>query len=400
MPSLTLLSSPADLAALCAAIRAAGVFALDTEFITERHYWPDLGLVQVAVGERLAALDPYAVGDMTPIWDLVADPAVRTVLHALEQEARFCWRATGRLPANVFDVQLAAGLVTDRFPLAYAALVEQVVGARPVQGQTRTDWSRRPLSEAQLRYALEDVRYLLPVAERLESALQERGRLSWLEEETRHLLGAVEESLTTVRWRRLSGIQRLNRRGLAVARAVYLWRDAEAQRRDEPPKRLLRDDLILSLADTRPDTLEALRRLRGLERLSAAEARAVLEAVQHGLAVPREDLPERGGAARGPQPSRMLVLLLEAMLDSTCNEQSLAAALVGGAADLRELVTWCLTGRAPDQVPVLLRGWRATVCGALLEDALAGRITVRVGDPRSDHPLLFRQTAADAPETG
>lgn len=128
-------------------IREAGRFALDTEFVSERTYRPRLALVQLATPDRVAAIDPLAVGDLEAVWSLVADPAVTTIVHGGEQEARFCHLATGRLPAAYIDVQLAAGFVGGRFPMSYANLVQQALGLRPRQGQARTDWLRRPLAD-------------------------------------------------------------------------------------------------------------------------------------------------------------------------------------------------------------------------------------------------------------
>ena len=299
-------------------IREAGRFALDTEFVSERTYRPRLALVQLATPDRVAAIDPLAVGDLEAVWSLVADPAVTTIVHGGEQEARFCHLATGRLPAAYIDVQLAAGFVGGRFPMSYANLVQQALGLRPRQGQARTDWLRRPLADSQLDYALEDVRHLHPLWRRLEQQLADRDRRPWLEEESGRRMASVERDLTEVRWRRVAGAQKLSRRGLGVVRELSLWREAEAERRDQPRAWVLADHLVTAIAESLPHSLDDVRRLRGLDRVKEAHAGALLACVERALALPEDELPPKGRPPRKEAQVRMLGLLLEAVLESHC----------------------------------------------------------------------------------
>ena len=391
----SLLADPAALESLYEEIERAGRFALDTEFVSERTFRPELALIQVATPERVAVIDPIAMPDLRRLWEFVADPGVLTVMHAGEQEARFCWLAVGALPGSLFDVQLAAGFSGERFPLAYHRLVERWLGVRPPQGQTRSDWLRRPLAAAQIAYAREDVQHLLPLWERLDARLIERGRQGWLAEETARRLGEVERGLTTVAWRRVGSLSALGRRGLAVVREVALWREALAERRNAPRRHVLRDDLIVSIASARPRSREELGRLRGLERIGERTAHDLLACVERALALPAAQLPERGASHHHPRQARMLGLLLEAVLESLCVEHGVDAPLVGSAGDLRALVAWRLTGRDPAQTPALMQGWRAALCGQRLEDALAGRLVVRVTDLTSEHPITVTREQRD-----
>ena len=324
-------------------------------------------------------------------------------MHAGEQESRFCWYDTGALPSNVFDVQTAAGLLGHRYPIAYHNLVHAVLSRRAEQGQTRTDWMRRPLAAPQLAYAAADVQHLLPLRDHLHHELAARHRLDWLDQEIARRDQQLLDELTQDRWWRLSGAQKLGRREMAAVRELYIWREDLAEARDLPRRRVLRDDLIIAAAQAAPSTLDEMRRVRGLERVPNRDRESFLRALHTAAELPTADLPHKPSAgARGPGQARMLALMLEALLESICIEREVAASLTGGAADLRRLVDWHLAGRDPHHLPHLLTGWRAEVGGALLEDALAGRVGIRVGDLTSDHPLVVEPRSAghSSPNSG
>ena len=382
------------LAALCAEIREAGLFGLDTEFVSERTYWPELGLVQISTPERIAVVDALAV-DTRPLWELVADAEIVTVAHAYEAEARFCWQATDREPAALFDVQLAAGFEGLRYPMAYGTLVRQVLRRDVRQSETRTDWTRRPLSARQLQYASDDVVFLLPLFERLRDGLERTERLVWLEEETGDRLAALVADLITPQWRRMAGSRKLSGRSLAALREIYLWREAEAKARNVPRKRVLRDDLVLAAAGALPESEVRLRQIRGVDQVRAGDREDVVAAVARAVALPEAELPTRRGRSAAPAQARMLALFLEAVLESACQRANVDATLVGGASDLREFVRWELQvgdsdgegTRGGERLPALLRGWRREVCGDVLESAVRGEVLLRVANTASEHPL-------------
>lgn len=250
----------------CAFAANATSLAFDTEFVSEDSYRPQLCLVQVAVGSRLAIIDPIAVDDLRPFWNLVVAPGHETIVHAGREEFRFCRWATGKRPNQLFDVQLAAGLIGMEYPAAYSNLISKLLGKSLTKGETRTDWRRRPLSDAQMEYALLDVVYL----ERLRRVLGERierlGRTDWLRSEIDAWQGHIEEYEEGERWRRLAGVSGLSPRVLALVRELWHWREELAAQRDWPVRRVLRDDLIVELARRQSSDPRRIRAIRGLER--------------------------------------------------------------------------------------------------------------------------------------
>src|SRR4051812_3274087 len=217
LPEESSVATRSGLDELVTHLRDAGRFAFDTEFVSEETFEPVLCLVQVATRDRLAIIDPLAVRDLSPFWDVVLDPGVELVMHAASEDLRICRFQTGRVPSHVFDVQVVAGLVGYGYPLSLGNLVNQVLRVSLPGGETRTDWRRRPLSPAQLRYALDDVRHLLDLADRLGVELDRLGRASWAESELAGFVAAIQDRAGEERWRRLPGLHQLNRRGLEVA---------------------------------------------------------------------------------------------------------------------------------------------------------------------------------------
>jgi ribonuclease D len=240
-----LVTHPAQLVACLDHLAQAPAIGFDTEFVGEDAYRPELCLVQVATAEKLFVIDPFSCGPLDRFWQLLLDPAKTVVVHAGREDIRMCHFQVGRPPANVFDVQLAAGLVGFAYPMGYAGLVQDLLGQRMTKGETLTDWRRRPLLPAQVRYAFDDVRYLLPAWRKLTDRLRRFDRLAWAAEEFAGFVRkAIGEDVSVEKWRKLKGIGTLDRRGLAIAREVFAWREAFAERVNRPPRMLLRDDLI------------------------------------------------------------------------------------------------------------------------------------------------------------
>lgn len=375
----------------CQTLTQAKTVAFDTEFVSEHTYRPVLCLIQVAADDALAVIDPIAIGDVTPFWDAVATPGHETIVHAGRGELEFCLLAIGRRPAQLFDVQLAAALAGAEYPAGLGTLIAKFLGRTPPKHETRTDWRRRPLSKRQVEYALNDAHYLPALRDTIHAKLAKLGRLAWLDEEMATWQEAVERSLSHDRWRRVSGNAGLDARGLAIIRELFHWRDAEAERRNQPVRRILRDDLIVELARRGSADVDRIRAVRGMERGDLQRRLGEMAAaIQRGLELPEAECPPRAPREQVPELS-VLGQFLFAALGSICREAQLSPNLVGTPNDIREWIAYRMGhGRGkPGKTPQLARGWRAKFVGRLFDDILSGKLSIRVAEPKSDHPLAF-----------
>ncbi|HEX6961777.1 MAG TPA: HRDC domain-containing protein, partial [Lacipirellula sp.] len=303
----------------------------------------------------------------------------------------FMLRAVGAGPQRLFDVQLAAAFCAAEYPASYGAVVGRFLGRQPMKGEQRTDWRRRPLTDAQVNYALEDVRYLLPLHERLTQLLKRRDRLQWFDQEQADWQQNIIEAQDRKDWRRVSGIGTLNARNLAIVRELWHWRQEEARRLNQPPKRLLRDDLLVEIAKRRSDQPDQILAIRGLQRGDLRrKAKELAAAVRRGLDAPLER-GERGGQREPPSQLNLLGQFLTPALTSICRQAEVAASMVGTASDVRELIAYRFGfgGLDHEETPALLQGWRAELVGNLLDDLLAGKKSIRIADPRHEDPLAF-----------
>lgn len=383
-------------------LRSARRFAFDTEFVSEGTFEPILSLIQVATRDRLVTVDPIALGGVGEFWDLVTDPGVEVVMHAAGEDLRICRIQSGRLPERVVDVQVAAGLVGHSYPMSLNNLVRQELGVTLPGGETRTDWRQRPLSEAQLRYALDDVRHLLDLADRIHARLDAWGRLAWAEAEYREKVAQIEARAEAGedRWRRLPGLNQLNRRGLEIARRLAGWRLGVARAQDRPVRQVMRDDLLVAIARRAPATKKDLEALRDFQRGHLlSRARDILDVIAEATLVPDDELPRHGDRHEEGPGLSMVINLLNATLNQACTEQNVAAPLVGTSGDLKELVRWHVAGRPAEHPADLARGWRAEVCGQVLADVLSGRRTLRIVDPTAEVPVALDPIEPTEPTT-
>jgi ribonuclease D len=389
-----LLVDQTDFDDFCDHVLADGIVAFDTEFVSEYTHRPELCLLQFATREQCVAVDPFEVRNLDRWWAIMADPAVNVVVHGGQAEIRFCLELGNQTPQNIADIQLAEALRSRSYPLGYATLVRRVLGARVHGKETRTDWRRRPLTSHQIHYALEDVKHVLPIWDKQRRWLKDHGRRDWADTEFQRMIGELEEECLRPGWHRLSGLHRLSLRELAVAQEISNWRDAEALKRNRPLRKILRDDIIIELAHRQPTTEKELLAMRDMNRSDYRRSSVdLLKAIERALAVPDKDLaplplpyPPNGGDSRDEQ---VLGQLLGIALANRCAEMNVAKPLVATSADLRHLVRWHVFQERIGPAPRLIEGWRAEVCGDLLADVLDGRVTLRVSDPTSDHPLIF-----------
>jgi ribonuclease D len=361
---MTLIADTASLAAFCRRLQDAPYITVDTEFMREKTYWPQLCLVQVASAEEAQAIDPLAPGiDLSPLFELLANPKVLKVFHAARQDVEIFLHLSGAIPAPLFDTQVAAMVCGFGDAVSYETLAAQLARARIDKTLRFTDWAQRPLTDRQLHYALSDVTHLRLAYEKLQKRLDRDGRSEWLAEEMA-LLAQPSTYLVepAEAWRRLKP-RSSSPRFLMVLKELAAWREREAQERDVPRQRIIRDEALIEIAAHAPLAVDDLARTRGLSK-GAAEGRqgaALLEAVRRALATPESDWPvpaERNELPRGLGP---VVDLLKVLLKLKCDEHEVAQKLIACTSDLEYIA-------ADDNAEVpALHGWRRTIFG---EDAL------------------------------
>jgi ribonuclease D len=376
---MTLLTDSESVAAFCARQSDADFIAIDTEFMREGTYWPRLCLVQIAGPEEHAAIDPLAEGiDLGPLWDLLDDPSVLKVFHSARQDIEIFYHLTGRIPHPLFDTQVAGMVCGFGDAVSYEKLVSKLAGARIDKSSRFTDWSRRPLTTKQIDYALGDVIHLRPVYEKLRRKLNQTGREPWLEEEMATLTDPATYSVEPeAAWRRVK-TRSSDPRFLAIVAELAGWRESEAQRRDLPRGRVLRDDTLLEIAAHKPKEPADLARMRGLGK-STAEGKygqAIIDCVQRALSLPKDQLPKPPGRRDLPTGTGPIIELLRVLLKMKCEESGVAQKLVASASDLEEIA-------ADDEAAVpAMHGWRRELFG---EDALKlkhGRLALSVDGKR------------------
>jgi ribonuclease D len=359
-----MIADTAELAAFCQRLSTAPYITVDTEFMREKTYFPQLCLVQVAGPEEARAIDPLAPGiDLQPLFDLLSDPNVLKVFHAARQDVEIFLHMAGAVPSPLFDTQVAAMVCGFGDSVGYETLATQLAKARIDKSQRFTDWSLRPLTEKQVQYALADVTHLRVAYEKLVRKMEKNGRLSWLDDEIAELTNPATYRTEPVNaWRRLKP-RSSSPKFLAVLKELAAWREREAQERDIPRQRMLRDETLMEIAAHHPANVTELARTRGMGKgmVEGKLGVALLDAVKRGLEMPESEiprLPDRVDVPRGLGP---VVDLLKVLLKMKCDEHGVAQKLVANTADIEAIA-------ADDNADIpALHGWRRELFG---EDAL------------------------------
>ena len=361
------------------------VIGLDTEFISEGRYEPELCLVQLSTPEDIFIVDPVALSELRPMWELLASPEREIVTVAARQEIKFCTKGAGMAPACVLDLQVAAGLLGYGYPLSHTNLCLRILNARVNGGESFTDWRKRPLRPVQLEYAADDVRHLLAMRTKLLARAEKLGRTKWIRGECAHLVAAVSQE--DERWR-VSGSARLNRRQLAALREVWRWRDRHARAANAPAARILGDSMLIEIARRLPSSVEDLFSVRGLDsRLLRRAEQEVVDAIARARALPESELPSNERREDPPQVA-VLTKLLSVAVSNLAAEADVDVALLATTGDLQEIVRWFLDQEGTPR-PSALEGWRGEILEESLIGFLGGRRLIRVGNVRRPNPLLI-----------
>ena len=362
--AMKLISDQAALAAFCARLQNEPFITVDTEFMREKTYWPQLCLVQIAGPEEAWAIDPLAEGiDLAPLYDVMANESVLKVFHAARQDVEIFHHLSGAVPKPLFDTQVAAMVCGFGDSVSYENLATQLAKAKIDKSMRFTDWSVRPLSDNQIAYALADVTHLRVIYEKLRKRLADNGRLDWVAAEMAFLADPAtyradpEESWQRLRPRTTSG------RFLQVLKNLAAWREAEAQAKDLPRQRIVKDETLLEIAARTPSSIDDLAKMRGMTR-GTAEGRfgqAIIKTIAEAKAVPESlwpSLPDKADLPRGLGP---MTDLLKVLLKLKSDQHDVAQKLIASSSDLDLLA-------ASDDADIpALEGWRRKLFG---EDAL------------------------------
>ncbi len=360
MDNLYIVDQPA-LVEFCSSLRGATWLAVDTEFVREQTYYPQLGLIQIAGAGRVACIDPLALPSLEPLLELIYDPAVTKVLHAAHQDLEIFFHWRGAVPEPVFDTQLAALVLGDGHQIGYAALVRRRLAVELDKTHTRVDWLRRPLAPEWLRYAADDVRYLPELYRRQCLALVERGWLEALADDFQALTDPSRyRQQPEEAWRRIREHDRLGGAQRAVLRALAAWRERQASTHDRPRRWILGDLPLLELARRMPTTLEELRRIRGLPAATLQRhGETLLDQIAAARATPSAQWP---ALPRRPRLSRERMAQVDELLVLIENRAT-AYGIDPGIVAIRRDVENLLAG----QDSPLRHGWRAALVGCELQ---------------------------------
>lgn len=364
---MRIIESTADLQELARELASSPYIALDTEFMRDSTYWPKLCLIQIAADDVAAIIDPLAEGiDLTPFFELVGRPEIVKVLHAGRQDIEIFWHKGRVIPDPLFDTQIVAMVCGFGEAASYETLARKLDHADIDKSARFTDWARRPLTRRQLEYALADVTHLRVIYDKLAAELKRTGRESWVAEEIAALKSEELYALDpTLAWKRLKP-RTANKRFLTALAAVAEWREREAQTRDVPRNRVLKDEVLLELASNPPEDGEMLERIRSVPKGFAASkmGKSLLDAMAAAKDNAPPQLPAETTRHRHREPSPAAVDLLKTLLRLRAEEARVAPRLIANAEDIERLAA------GDDEGVAALTGWRREVFG---KDAIALR---------------------------
>ena len=351
---------------------SSSFLAIDTEFLREKTYYAKLCLLQIATENEVAIIDPFKVGSLTPLAALFEDEAIVKVFHACDQDIEILYHEIGVAPKPLFDTQVAAALLGHPKQVGYGALVHSICGVTLKKADSFTDWSVRPLTDSQIKYAADDVIYLAkmygPIVEKLEKA----GRLSWLKHDFDELSNPERFTVDPrKRFRHLKRVNQLTRMQLSAARELAAWREQRAESRNIPRKWVMTDEQIVEICKRESRTIDDLFLVRGVrEKLSTRDAREVVALLCKGMDLPEDEWPTTGRSDRSERNVDVEVGLMGALLHLRAREAGVAPQAIASTSDLAALA------RGHKEDNELLRGWKYELVGKEFEQLLGGKIAL------------------------
>lgn len=346
--------------------------AIDTEFLREKTYYAKLCLVQVAIKGEVAIIDPFKITDLSVMASVLTDSHVVKIFHASSQDIEILYHETGVVPTPVFDTQVAAALLGKTQQASYAAIVQSFCQVTLPKKDSFTDWSRRPLSASQVEYAADDVTYLPRIYRDMKGKLEEKGRLSWLDDAFEEISNPKKYEIDPrARFRKLKRVNQLSIHQMAAAREFAAWREERAQKLNIPRKWVVSDEQIVEACRREPRNLDELYMVRGMrESLKPADARRVLQLIKVGLTCPEDELPNIHPVQRNEANVDIAVDLMNAIVRLRARENHIAPQTLAPHAELMKLA------RGHMDECELLKGWRYHVVGKELSELLDGKFAL------------------------
>ena len=374
MTTLQYIDTPSQLAQLCEQIKKESWVALDTEFLREKTYYPKFCLLQIATPEWVACVDPIALPNLEILFDVLYDPAIVKVFHSCRQDLEIFFQSTGKLPSPIFDTQIAAPLLGFQDNPGYAMLVSSLLSINLNKAHTRADWSKRPLTEAELEYAADDVIYLCQIYQIMVKKLTDLGRINWLKHDFAELTNPELYKVDPDKaWFRIKGKNKLTGKQLSIIQTLAQWREKTAQAEDRPKSWLLRDELLFDLAKLQPESVQELANVRGInERSVNRYGRELCQLITAAKNRPPLPLNEKDRSAKKTQQEEAILDILTALVRIRAEENALNPSILATRKDLEELLF-----NVSDEGP-LLHGWRYTMAGKELVGLLKGEFLLGI----------------------
>ena len=378
MTAIQYIDTPDQLVKLCEQIKKESWLALDTEFLREKTYYPKFCLLQIATPEWVACVDPIALPNLDQLFEAIYNPAIVKVFHSCRQDLEIFFQWTGKLPTPIFDTQVAAPLLGFQDNPGYAMLVSSLLSVNLNKAHTRADWSKRPLTEAEIEYAADDVIYLCQIYQLMVQKLTALGRIDWLKNDFAEL---TNPALYTVEpekaWFRIKGKNKLTGKQLSIIQTLAEWREKTAQAEDRPKSWLLRYELLFDLAKLQPETVQELANVRGInERAVSRYGKELCQLITAAKNRPPLPLHEKDRSAKKTQQQEAILDILTALVRVRAEENALNPTILASRKDLEELLS-----NGDDECP-LLHGWRYTMAGKELVGLIKGELLLGIDSDR------------------
>jgi len=378
MTAIQYIDTPDQLVKLCEQIKKESWLALDTEFLREKTYYPKFCLLQIATPEWVACVDPIALPNLDQLFEAIYNPAIVKVFHSCRQDLEIFFQWTGKLPTPIFDTQVAAPLLGFQDNPGYAMLVSSLLSVNLNKAHTRADWSKRPLTEAEIEYAADDVIYLCQIYQLMVQKLTALGRIDWLKNDFAELTNPALYTVDPEKaWFRIKGKNKLTGKQLSIIQTLAEWREKTAQAEDRPKSWLLRDELLFDLAKLQPETVQELANVRGInERAVSRYGKELCQLITAAKNRPPLPLHEKDRSAKKTQQQEAILDILTALVRVRAEENALNPTILASRKDLEELLS-----NGDDECP-LLHGWRYTMAGKELVGLIKGELLLGIDSDR------------------